>query len=230
MRRARHIDGLHRARIEPGIVHRGRERARRRVKILHLLGHVADAVQIFRQLYRVLKLAPRVGGHEIRHKILLHAVLLIQAEVFVAEFQIFAERRLAHVIEHALGFVLGRDLQLAADMVAHKLGEKFFIFARLHIIVAQARADEYFFNALELAQPAQKLQIIAVIRVHRAARARKQTALVAAQARFALLRARRTAEIRRRAADIMNVKPSRFVSASASRTTESWLRADTTRP
>ena len=44
--RFRHKDWLHGARINLGVVHRGGQRTRRGIKILHLLGHVADAVEV----------------------------------------------------------------------------------------------------------------------------------------------------------------------------------------
>ena len=41
VRVARHVDRLHGARVHAGVVHAGRHGGRRRVEVLHLLGHVA---------------------------------------------------------------------------------------------------------------------------------------------------------------------------------------------
>ena len=71
MRVRRHIDRLHRPRIESRVVHTGRYRRRCRVEVLYLLRHVAEVSQVFRKLHCLFQRGTRVGGHEIRDKVLL---------------------------------------------------------------------------------------------------------------------------------------------------------------
>ena len=55
MRVRRHIDRLHRPRIQSRVVHTGRYRRRCRVEILYLLRHVAEVSQVFRKLHRLFQ-------------------------------------------------------------------------------------------------------------------------------------------------------------------------------
>ena len=54
VRVARDVYRLHCARVEPRVVHAGRDRGRGGVEVLHLLRHIAEVAQIFRELYGVL--------------------------------------------------------------------------------------------------------------------------------------------------------------------------------
>ena len=65
------IDLLHRLRVEAGIVHGGRERARRGVKILHLFRAHIVALEEYGELYCVVYCTAGMRGHEVRYEILL---------------------------------------------------------------------------------------------------------------------------------------------------------------
>ena len=117
-------DGRHVARVDAGIVHAGRERAGRGVEVLHLLGLVPCGVQEFRKLHRVFERAAGMRRHEVGHKVLLAAVFLVHGAVLVPELFKHVEVGLAHVVQHARHAVLGRDLELAGDVILDKLGQK----------------------------------------------------------------------------------------------------------
>ena len=56
----RHIDLFHGPGIQPRIVHASRDRGGRRVEILHLLRHVPQVSQVFRQLHGLLHRTARM--------------------------------------------------------------------------------------------------------------------------------------------------------------------------
>ena len=101
--------------------------------------------------------------------------------------------------------MLGRNLELARNMVLDQLAEKRIVAVGHHVVIAQAAAHEYLFNAVKLAQFAQQPQVIRVVGFEVLARGREQAALVFAQAVLLLLLAGREAEIRGRPADVVEV-------------------------
>ena len=113
--------------------------------------------------------------------------------------------RLAHVVENAVDAMLGRDLELAGDVVFDKLGEEIVVFILKHVVVSYAAAHKDLFHARYLPQLAQQRQIVGVIRVKvRAGRGRK-AAPVGAHAALCLLFAGMMAEVCRGAADVVDV-------------------------
>lgn len=99
LKRLGHVHRLHVARIQTGVVHARRQRARRRIKVLHLLWRVVDLFQVARQLDGVLERAARMGAHQIRHQILVHAKLLVFGVELVDKLKIQLFARLAHLVE-----------------------------------------------------------------------------------------------------------------------------------
>ena len=201
----RDIYRLHRARVDAGVIHRGGQRAGGGVEVLHLLGHVADAVEVLREHDRVVERRAGVRAHQIRHKILLAAELLVDACITFAELLVDVKRRLAHIIECIVAHVLRRDLELARNVMLNQFLEEGIVPVRHHIVVAQTRADENLLDTLDPAQLAQQVEVIRVVSLNVAARRWEQTALVLAAAVRVLLFAGREAEIRRRTADIMDI-------------------------
>ena len=65
--------------------------------------------QIKGEGYRVFERRTRVGGHQIRHEILLHIELLVYFIELVVKLFVHAERRLAHIFENAVGAMFGGD-------------------------------------------------------------------------------------------------------------------------
>ena len=53
----RHVNFAHRIGVYPRIVHTGGFRRRRRIKILHLFGHIVYGLQVFGKFYRVFQRA-----------------------------------------------------------------------------------------------------------------------------------------------------------------------------
>ena len=90
-------------------------------------------------------------------------------------------------------------------MVLDQLAEERVVMVGHHVVIAQARAHEYLFYALELAQLAQQVQVIRVIGLEIFACGREQAAFVFAQPVFLLLLAGREAEVCGRAADVVDI-------------------------
>ena len=132
MRVARHEDFLHGGRIiaaqggrvQTGVVHAGRNGARSRVEVLHLLGHVAQVADILGQRDRVLHGAARMGGHEVWHDVLILPEFLIHFPEFPAESVVDLYRRLAHFGEDVVRNVLGRHAELSAYMILAEFAEE----------------------------------------------------------------------------------------------------------
>ena len=172
----------HIARVDAGIVHAGRKRPGRRVKILHLLGSMPASVQKLRQLHGILQRAARMRGHQIRHQILLPSVLFVHRPVLVPEFFKYVEMRFAHVIEHARHTVLRRDLELSGDVVLHKLGQKRTALIFEQVVVTDARARKDLSHARNAPQAAQQRDVLRVVRVEIFAGMRGKTVFIAAHA------------------------------------------------
>ena len=87
--RFRHKDRLHRARVDLGVVHRGGQRTRSRIKVLHLLRHIADTVEILCQHDGIVERSARMRAHQIGHKVLFAAQLLVDAGIALAELLVY---------------------------------------------------------------------------------------------------------------------------------------------
>lgn len=195
-------------------------------KSWHLLGMQPLLFKKQGQLHRIPQGAARVGGHQIGHEVLLfpHAFGEL-IKPFLKPF-IGLNRRFAHVPQHMRGTVLGRHLELAADVMGHQLPEKAFVRVGHQIIVPDPRPDEDLFYPGQGPQTAEQVKVIAVVRFHGRTGGGCQALLVFAQAPGELPFAGRMAEIGRRTAHIVDIpfEARQAVKASASRTTESSLR------
>ena len=174
VRRFGDVDGLHRARVNAGVVHARADRAGGGVKILHLLGLAAAAVEILREGHGVRKRAAGVRAHEVRHDVLFLIILVVELAVFVHEALVRADVGLAHIVEHGVDAVLGRDLELAGDVVAHELAEERVVIVAEHVVIADAAAHEHLLHAGDLAQLAQQGEVVRVVGVDVRARRRRE--------------------------------------------------------
>ena len=132
------------------------------------------ALQEQRQFHGVFQRAAGVRRHEIRDEILLFPDLFRAAEEFPLERKIGLNVRLAHAIQHGGGTMLRSHLQLAADMVGHKLMQEGFVLVEHEVVEADAGADEHALHARQRADFAQEIQIPAVVHLQRRARRRRQ--------------------------------------------------------
>ena len=144
-------------------------------------------------------------GHEVGHDVLLLGKARVHFFILFHEALVHVDVRLAHVVENAVDAVLGRDLELAGDVVFHKLGEEIVVFILEHVVIADARAHEDLFYARYLPQLAQQGEIVRVIGIEIRAGRRRKASPVGAHAAFGLLFARMVSEICRGAADIIYV-------------------------
>ncbi len=68
------------------------------------------AFEILRQHDRIVQGTARMGGHEVRNKILLFSQFLIDLTKTLVEAFVYPKRRFAHSGQHRIGYMLGRDL------------------------------------------------------------------------------------------------------------------------
>ena len=101
--------------------------------------------------------------------------------------------------------VLGRNLELTADMVADEFFEERIGLVRHHVIEADTGADEDLLDARNGFDPLEKFNVFAVIGAEIRTGLREQTALVRAYTVFKLFFAGGFAEIRGRTADVVDV-------------------------
>ena len=146
-----------------------------------------------------------MGRHEIGHDILPHALLLVDPFVFLHKLLVDGMRGLAHHAQHLIGHMLRRDLQLAGNMIAHQFLEKRVARVGQQIIEPDAAADEYLFDARQLPEFPQQGQVIRVVGDQVFAGGGEQALSCRARAALQLLFAGGLAEVRCRAADVMDV-------------------------
>ena len=161
----RHIDRLHRARIEPREVHHRGKASGRRVKIRHLLGVKSHIANEFCQLNGLFHGRPRMRGHKIGNDELLLAragVLLFEQR---DEALVDCVVGLAHTRQDAMGNVLGCDAQLSAHVVLGQLAHELppMLLVEHHVVEADARANEHFLHAGNLAQLAQEANVVGMV-------------------------------------------------------------------
>ena len=136
-------------RVHAGVVHAGRDIERRWDEILHLIGFVAVLLEEHREVDHRIEVALGVARDEVGDDVLLLARALAEFIEFVREFFEVIVGGLAHFEEDIGIDVLGRDLEMPADVV---LDELFHVFRRpAGEVHANAAGDEDFFHAFHLA-------------------------------------------------------------------------------
>ena len=133
--------------VEAGVEHTGAHGAGRGIKILHLLGAHMVLIKVLCQIDGILEGAARVAGHEVGHEVLLFACLLAQLVELILELVEGLDGGLAHVGEGIGGAVLGRDLQLAGNVVLHQLFEEGVVGVGHQVVKADAAADKDLLDA-----------------------------------------------------------------------------------
>ena len=132
--------------------------------------------------------------------------------VFIEKPFIYRDRRLAHIAEHRIDAVLRRHLELAGDVVLHKLRKERTVLIAENIVKPHAGAHEHLLDARDGAQLPQQREIVPVVGHEIFTRRRRKAVLQGTHAVFELLFAARCAEVRRRAADIGDIAlPERVV-------------------
>ena len=191
----RHVDGLHGAGVQTGVVHAGGQGAGGGVEVLDLLRLPPGPVQPLGQGDGVVQGAAGMGGHEIGDQELVLPVLLVQTFVFLLELFISTDVGLAHGIQHMAHAVLGGHLQLSADVMLHQIGEELSAFVLQQIVEADARPDEDLFHAGDLPEFPEQAQVVAVVGIQIGTGPGGQTVPVPAQAVLQLILAGRAPEI-----------------------------------
>ena len=200
-----HIDLFHGPRVQAGIVHDRGYRRGRGVKILHLLGHIAQVPQVLGQLYGLLEGGARMGGHQIGHHILLEPQLLVEPLILLEEPRIDLMPGLAHLVQHRVGHMLRSHLQLAGDVVLDQLLEKGIAGIGQQIVEADAAADKDLLDAGQLPELPQQAQIVAVVGPQILTGRREEALPVLADALAELLGTGGLAEVGRGAAHVVDI-------------------------
>ena len=205
MRVSRNVNRIHRPGIQPRVIHTGRNRPRRGIKILHLLRHIAEFTNVLSKLNRILHPAARVGGHQIGNNILFLSGLLVHLIKKADKLAVYPVPGLSHLRENIVRDMLRRHTQLSADVVLTEFSQKSPVPVRQQIIKAESGPHKYFFDARKTAQFFQQRQIITVVNLQIRTGFREKTAPVFASAVSHLLLAGGRAELRGRSPDIINV-------------------------
>ena len=205
LRGARNVDALHGQGIEPRVKHGRRERARGGDEVLHLLGLVADVAKVLRKLDGRAQVAARVAGDEVGHEVLVLPQALVDALILFAEGLEHLAARLAHELEDLGGDVLGRDLELAADVVGAELVEELVALVEHHVVKAQAGADEDLLDPGDLPEIPQQARQLLFVHLQVGAGLGRQALPVLAGADLELLFAGGEAEVGRRPAHVVDV-------------------------
>ena len=129
------------------MVHRSGGCHRAGVEGLHLVGAETTFFQPDGQIHHVVVAGAGVGCDEVRNQKLLFAGFERVLFKHLLELVVAADARLHHFGQRALLGVLGRNLQIAADVVRHQFLDVFRALNRK--VVAQAGADQNLFHTLK---------------------------------------------------------------------------------
>ena len=145
-------------------------------------------------------------AHEVGEGELLEPQLLVRSVEALHELLVDARGRLAHHAQDIVAHMLGRQTQLPAHVVGGKLADEFVcVLVEQHVVEAYTAAHEDLLHTGQRAQLAQQLQVVAVVDLQALAGLGAQAALADAGPLFQLLGAGGFAEVRRGAANVMDV-------------------------
>lgn len=161
-----------------GVIHGGGVGERRRVEVLHLIELEAVGLDPERHIHHVFIRGARVGRDEVGDQVLLLARLLGILVEQLLEAVVAAHARLHHLGERALFGVLGRDLEVAADVVLSQLLDVARIFHR--DVVAHPGGDQDFLDPLHIPRLAVEVDGRGMVGVHVRADGRPDTGGAAA--------------------------------------------------
>ena len=159
----RHVNRLEVVGIQPRVIHTSGFCGRRGVKILHLLRHRMDGMQIDCKVNGVVDRRTGMGRDKVWHEILLLADTSVDGFVLFFEAQIHPERGFVHIGKHLFGTMLGRNFELTADVMFHQLAEKGLILIVHNKIKANAASDKHLFDLGKHAERTQDIQILLVM-------------------------------------------------------------------
>ena len=149
--------------------------------------------------------------YEIRYQILFFTQFSVDSVKLFLKSQIYVKRRFVHILECVVADVLGRNLELSADVMFDKLAQEFVVFVVHYVIESYTRAHENFLYSLELPQSLEKVEIFAVVYLHCGTRAVAYARLIPAYSLAYLLCASGISEVCRRTAHVVNIALEIFV-------------------
>ena len=144
-------------------------------------------------------------GHEVGHDILLFAGLFVHLLKSADELAVYGVPRLAHFRQNIVGDMLGGNAQLTADVVLAEFPQESPVAVRQQVVKTKTRADEDLFYSGQGAKLFEQREIVPVIDLKVGTGFGVKAAAVPAGTVGQLLFAGRRAELRSRAADIVDV-------------------------
>ena len=141
---------FHGAGIQAGVVHHGGQRRGGGIEILHLLRIVTHFPDVFCQLDGFLQGGAGMAGHQVGNEVLVHTVLLVESKILVHKPVVNCISGLAHFVQHHIGYVLRRHLQLAGNVILHQFFKEGILFVRQQIVKPDTATDKYFFDTGDL--------------------------------------------------------------------------------
>ena len=146
-----------------------------------------------------------MAGHQIGHDVLLFPHLLIKTAVFFQKAAVNRIGGLAHHREHRIGDVLGRNLELSRDVMAHQLAQKGIVLIAEQVIEPDSAADKHLLDAGDRPQPPQQRQVIPMIDEEVFAGGGEQALPLGTDPLFELLLAARMPEVGGRPAHVVDI-------------------------
>ncbi len=151
-------------RVFLGVIHGGGVGERRRVEVLHLIELEVVGLDPERHVHHVFIRGARMGGDEVGDQVLLLARLFGILVEQLLEAVVAAHARLHHLGERALFRVLGRDLQIAANVVLGQLLDVARIFHRY--VVTHPGGDQYLLDPLHIPRLAIEVDGRGMVGIH----------------------------------------------------------------
>ena len=161
--------------------------------------------QKFSQGHGILQGTAGMARHEIRNEVLFLSQFPVGFIEPVLELQESLDVGLSHEVRHVFDDVFRSHFQLTADVVLAEFLDEGLVVIGQDIVIAQARTDEDLLDALDAADFPQELDIIIMGRIEVRAGLTADAVAVAAGAVLELLGTGNVTEVRRRAADVMDI-------------------------
>ena len=197
------INFLASQRIKPSVVHTGRKREWRWIKVLYLLWSVAVLMHILCQFHHILQPASGMRGDEIRHGVVVFPKLFRHFVEILNETVVLVNFRLVHCFQDTGRNMLWRNAQVPACVVRDELFKEFFVLRRgLCQIGTDSRGDEDVFHALHFARSIQQVDEFTVARLQIRANGREEAARTFADLLRSLIFAFRPVHVGSRPTDV----------------------------
>ncbi len=160
-----YVDFFSRSGVDPGVIHAGREGARGRIEILHLLGNEVVVPKVLGQFDGCGKVASGMTGNEVGYEVLFLFEFLINPAILLFEPSVYFKGRFPHRFQYPGVHVLRSYLQLTRYMELAELTEEGRIRVSQQVVVADSRTDKYSLYPGEGTEFSKQLQVVLMVDV-----------------------------------------------------------------